>query len=220
MYVLWSAADAGLVVPEINRLGTRPICWISSHEPSSRSSVFPLGRIWPVTNRECAAVITNNRQQLGRAVLERDLPRRGTTGRTGRHPRAPRGSGRTGRSAGARDAVASRCRGTSGSSRSNPPARPARWPACPAVPAAAPARPAQRPSLSDRWIPPSLFTAESVQFSSAADTVPWTGRIRVSDPLIEGAGPHLRGDLANLGETPVDTGRSCRRVVRASTGPG
>lgn len=42
-----------------SRRGTRPSCWISSHVPSSRSSVFRVGIISPVTNRECAAVITS-----------------------------------------------------------------------------------------------------------------------------------------------------------------
>lgn len=44
---------------QISRRGTRPSCWISSQEPNSRSSVFRVGIIRPVTNRECAAVITN-----------------------------------------------------------------------------------------------------------------------------------------------------------------
>ncbi len=43
---------------QISRRGTRPSCWISSHEPSSRSSVFLVGIIRAATNRECAAVIT------------------------------------------------------------------------------------------------------------------------------------------------------------------
>jgi hypothetical protein len=44
---------------QINRRGTRPSCWISSQEPNSRSSVFRVGLIRAVMNRECAAVITN-----------------------------------------------------------------------------------------------------------------------------------------------------------------
>ncbi len=42
-----------------NRRGTRPSCWISSHDPSSRSSVLRVGSILAVTNLECAAVITS-----------------------------------------------------------------------------------------------------------------------------------------------------------------
>ena len=44
---------------QISRRGTRPSCWISSHDPNSRSSVLRVGIIRPVTNRECAAVITS-----------------------------------------------------------------------------------------------------------------------------------------------------------------
>ena len=44
---------------QISRRGTRPNCWISSHDPSSRSSVVRVGIIRAVTNRECAATITN-----------------------------------------------------------------------------------------------------------------------------------------------------------------
>ena len=36
-----------------------PAAWISSHDPSSRSSVLRVGIIRPVMNRECAAVITS-----------------------------------------------------------------------------------------------------------------------------------------------------------------
>ena len=49
---------------QINRRGTRPSCWISSHDPNSRSSVFRVGIIRPVTNRECAAVITRTGSNL------------------------------------------------------------------------------------------------------------------------------------------------------------
>ena len=44
---------------QINLRGTRPSCWISCQEPSSRSSVLRVGIIRPVVNRECAAVITS-----------------------------------------------------------------------------------------------------------------------------------------------------------------
>ena len=44
---------------QISRRGTRPSCWISSHDPNSRSSVFRVGIIRPIMNRECAAVITS-----------------------------------------------------------------------------------------------------------------------------------------------------------------
>jgi hypothetical protein len=49
---------------QISRRGTRPSCWISSHEPNSRSSVFRVGIICPVMNRECAAVITSTGNNL------------------------------------------------------------------------------------------------------------------------------------------------------------
>ena len=49
---------------QISRRGTRPSCWISSQEPSSRSSVFRVGIIRPVMNRECAAVITSTGSSL------------------------------------------------------------------------------------------------------------------------------------------------------------
>ena len=42
-----------------NRRGTAPSCWISSHDPNSKSSVLRVGTIRPTTNRECAATITN-----------------------------------------------------------------------------------------------------------------------------------------------------------------
>lgn len=44
---------------QINRRGTRPSCWINSHDPSNRSSVLRVGIIRPVMNLECAAVITS-----------------------------------------------------------------------------------------------------------------------------------------------------------------
>jgi hypothetical protein len=44
---------------QISRRGTRPSARISSHDPSSRSSVVRVGIIRPVVNRECAAVITS-----------------------------------------------------------------------------------------------------------------------------------------------------------------
>ena len=44
---------------QISRRGTRPSSRISSHDPSSRSSVVRVGIIRPVMNRECAAVITS-----------------------------------------------------------------------------------------------------------------------------------------------------------------
>ncbi len=44
---------------QISRRGTRPSCSISSHDPSSRSSVLRVGIILPAANRECAGVITN-----------------------------------------------------------------------------------------------------------------------------------------------------------------
>lgn len=44
---------------QISRRGTAPSCWINSHDPNSRSSVFRVGIIRPVTNLENAAVITN-----------------------------------------------------------------------------------------------------------------------------------------------------------------
>jgi len=49
---------------QINRRGTRPSCWISSQDPNKRSSVFRVGIIRPVMNRECAAVITNTGNSL------------------------------------------------------------------------------------------------------------------------------------------------------------
>jgi len=49
---------------QINRRGTRPSCWISSQDPNNRSSVFLVGIIRAVTNRECAAVITNTASSL------------------------------------------------------------------------------------------------------------------------------------------------------------
>jgi hypothetical protein len=49
---------------QISRRGTRPSCWISSHDPSSRSSVFRVGIIRPVMKRECAAVITSTGNSL------------------------------------------------------------------------------------------------------------------------------------------------------------
>jgi hypothetical protein len=49
---------------QINRRGTRPSCWISSHDPSSRSSVLRVGIILAVTNRECAAAITSTGNSL------------------------------------------------------------------------------------------------------------------------------------------------------------
>jgi hypothetical protein len=49
---------------QISRRGTRPSCRISSHDPSSRSSVFRVGIIRPVMNRECAAVITSTGSSL------------------------------------------------------------------------------------------------------------------------------------------------------------
>ena len=49
---------------QISRRGTRPSCRISSHEPSNKSSVFRVGIIRPVMNRECAAVITNTGSSL------------------------------------------------------------------------------------------------------------------------------------------------------------
>ena len=44
---------------QINRRGARPSPWISSQDPSSRSSVRRVGSIRPVMNRECAATITS-----------------------------------------------------------------------------------------------------------------------------------------------------------------
>ena len=44
---------------QISLRGTRPSPRISSHDPSSRSSVVRVGIIRPVVNRECAAVITS-----------------------------------------------------------------------------------------------------------------------------------------------------------------
>ena len=44
---------------QISRRGTRPSCWISSHDPSSRSWVLRVGSIRPVMNREYAATITS-----------------------------------------------------------------------------------------------------------------------------------------------------------------
>lgn len=53
----WATPDAGSL-SQISCRGTRPSCCISSHAPSNRSSVFLVGIIRPVTNREYAAVIT------------------------------------------------------------------------------------------------------------------------------------------------------------------
>ena len=86
---------------QISRRGTRPSCWISSHDPSSRSAVFRVGIIRPVMNRECAADDHQHRQQLGGAVLERDLAAAGTTDRTAPRRPAPTSAGRPDRSAGA-----------------------------------------------------------------------------------------------------------------------
>lgn len=47
---------------QISRRGTRPSRWISSQDPSSRSSVFRVGM--PVMNLECVAVITNTGSSL------------------------------------------------------------------------------------------------------------------------------------------------------------
>ena len=44
---------------QISRRGTRPSCWISSHDASSRSSVVRVGIIRATMNLECAAVITS-----------------------------------------------------------------------------------------------------------------------------------------------------------------
>ena len=49
---------------QISRRGTRPSCPISSQVPSSRSSVFRVGIIRAVMNRECAAVITSTGNSL------------------------------------------------------------------------------------------------------------------------------------------------------------
>ena len=57
---------------QISRRGTRPSCASSSHIPSSRSSVRPVGIILARMNRECAAGDHQHRQQRLRAVLERD----------------------------------------------------------------------------------------------------------------------------------------------------
>ena len=49
---------------QISRRGTRPSCWISSQDPNNRSSVFRVGIIRAVMNRECAAVITSTGNSL------------------------------------------------------------------------------------------------------------------------------------------------------------
>jgi hypothetical protein len=49
---------------QISRRGTRPICWISSQDPNNKSSVFRVGIIRAVMNRECAAVITSTGSSL------------------------------------------------------------------------------------------------------------------------------------------------------------
>ena len=49
---------------QINLRGTRPSCWISSHEACSGSSVVLVGIIRPTMNLECAAVITSTGNNL------------------------------------------------------------------------------------------------------------------------------------------------------------
>ena len=58
-----TATDAGLVVPDQPTWDPSKLL-DSSQEPNSRSSVFRVGIIRPVTNRECAAVITNTGRSL------------------------------------------------------------------------------------------------------------------------------------------------------------
>ena len=60
---------------QISRRGTRPNCWSSSQDPSSRSSVFLVGIIRASMNRECAAVITSTGSN--RAVPSSNGIRRG-----------------------------------------------------------------------------------------------------------------------------------------------
>ena len=91
------------------------------------------GSSCPVMNRECAAVITSTGSSLGRAVLERDLPRREPQVALRRVPGRPRQPIRRIDRCGARAAAASRSHGTSGSTRSSRPARRAPSPACPDV---------------------------------------------------------------------------------------
>ena len=117
---------------QINRRGTRPSCWISSHEPSSRSSVLRVGIIRPVMNRECAAVITSTGSSLRGAVLERDLARREPQIALRRIARLPRPAGRPDRPADAPAAAASRSPGTTDRPRPARPARRSPSPACPA----------------------------------------------------------------------------------------
>ena len=49
---------------QISRRGTRPSCWISSQDASSRSSVVRVGIILATVNLECAAVITSTGRSL------------------------------------------------------------------------------------------------------------------------------------------------------------
>jgi hypothetical protein len=87
---------------QINRRGTRPSCLISSQVPSSRSSVFRVGIIWPVMNLECAAVITSTGNSLdvpsSRGILRGGNHRSHCAASPGSH--TSRSAGSTGRCSG------------------------------------------------------------------------------------------------------------------------
>ena len=126
----WPAADAGLVVPD---QPPRDPPELLDQLPRPQQQVLGLpGRDHPAGHEpRVRGGDHQHRQQLGRAVLERDLPRREPQVALRRVTRPPRSAGPPGRSAGAPAAAASRCRGTTGSTPSTRPARPAPSPACP-----------------------------------------------------------------------------------------